>query len=95
VWGTQEWREAPQAARKFKSRRVEEKNAGTETGAPGLGLGGGGLEMGVEEGEGALASDGGGVRFEVGTLVAVEAVTGIFVKEDGKAGVSLLDFLDF
>jgi hypothetical protein len=56
---------------------------------------GGGFEIGFQEGQGALAGQGGGVGFVIGTVVAVEAVAGFFVKVDGKIGVSLLDFLDF
>lgn len=48
----------------------------------------------MEEGQSALASYGRGVRFEVRALIAVEAVAGVFVEEDGKAGMGLLDFLN-
>jgi hypothetical protein len=51
--------------------------------------------MRVEEGEGALAGDGGGAGFEVGALIAVEAVASVFVDEQWKTRMGLLDFLDF
>ncbi len=53
------------------------------------------LEVGAEEGESAFTGDFGGGGFVVGAMVAVEAVAGVIVEEDGEFGMGLLDFLNF
>ena len=75
-------------------RKASDLKTCTATWALGSGDGGG-LEVGVEEGQGALAGDRSSVRFEVRALVAVEAVSGVGIEKKRKAGMGLFDFLDF
>ena len=41
-----------------------------------------------------MAGKSGGAGLEVGAIVAVEAVAGVFVEKDGEIGIGLLNFLD-
>jgi len=51
--------------------------------------------VGAEEGQGALTGLVSGFGIVIRPLIAVEAVAGAFVEEDGDFRVRLLDFLDF
>jgi CBS domain-containing protein len=51
--------------------------------------------VGAEKGQGTFASQGVGLRVEVGALITVETVAGAVVEEERKAWMGALDFFDF